>query len=50
MKQLNLFTLKELADCYQATKAVHAVRKSLKTKKPVPTMGQVIAFPIKKVS
>ena len=44
MKQLNLFTLKELAECYMATKAVKAVRASLRK------TSNVITFPLKKVS
>jgi len=44
MKQLSLFTLDELAECYLATKVVQKVRASLR--KP----SNVIKFPIKKVS
>jgi hypothetical protein len=44
MKQLSLFTLEELAECYLATKVVQKVRASLR--KP----SNVIKFPIKKVS
>ncbi|AGE60584.1 hypothetical protein I902_gp07 [Pelagibacter phage HTVC019P] len=44
MKQLSLFSLEELAECYMATKAVKAVRASLRQP------SNVIKFPIKKVS
>jgi len=44
MKQLSLFSLDELAECYLATKVVQKVRASLR--KP----SNVIKFPIKKVS
>jgi len=53
MKQLSLFSPQELMQCYEATNVISIVRKSLrasKQKKPVPIMGQVIKFPIKKVS
>ena len=42
MKQLSLFSLDELAECYLATKVVQKVRASLR--KP----SNVIKFPIKK--
>jgi len=44
MKQLNLFTLKELMECYQATAAVNAVRASLRP------ASNVIKFPLNKAS
>jgi hypothetical protein len=53
VKQLSLFSPQELMQCYEATKVINIVRKSLrasKQKKPVPTMGQVIKFPKKFVS
>jgi hypothetical protein len=53
MRQLSLFSPQELMQCYEATNVISIVRKSLrasKQKKPVPTTGQVIKFPIKKVS
>jgi hypothetical protein len=53
MRQLSLFSPQELMQCYEATNVISIVRKSLrasKQKKPVSTTGQVIKFPIKKVS
>ena len=44
MRQLSLFSLEELAECYLATKVVQKVRASLR--KP----SNVIKFPVKKVS
>jgi len=53
LKQLLLFSPQELMQCYEATKVISIVRNSLranKQTKPVPIMGQVIKFPVKKVS
>ena len=59
MNQLSLFSQYELNVCDQVSKAIRNTRKGYdnfylarlkKNKKPVPTMGQVIKFPIKKVS
>ena len=44
MKQLSLFSLEELAQCYMAIRTVQKVRASLR-----PT-SNIINFPIKKVS
>jgi len=44
VKQLNLFTLKELLECYEATEAVKAVRASLRKS------ATILNFPFKKVS
>ena len=64
MKQLSLFSLEELAECYLATKVVQKVRASLRKPPQATTtdfenllnedyaeqFGKVIKFPIKKVS
>ena len=54
MKQLSLFSLEELERCTLASNVLKNVRRAIRTtnlnKKPVPTMGQVIKFPVKRVS
>ena len=64
MKQLSLFSLDELAECYLATKVVQKVRASLRKPSRASItdfenflnedyeeqFGKVIKFPVKKVS
>ena len=54
MKQLSLFSLEELERCTLASNVLKNVRRAIRStnlkNKPVPIMGQVIKFPIKKVS
>lgn len=54
MKQLSLFSHEELEKCTLASNVLKNVRRAIRStnlkSQPVPTMGQVIKFPIKKVS
>jgi hypothetical protein len=54
MVQLSLFSQEELERCTLASNVLKNVRRAIRStnlkNKPVPTMGQVIKFPIKKVS
>ena len=51
LKQLNLFSAEELADCYLHSVVVRKVRQSLhKEKQKKQKLGQVIKFPKRFVS
>jgi len=51
LKQLNLFSAEELADCYLHSVVVRKVRQSLhKEKQKKKKLDNVIKFPIKFVS
>jgi len=54
MIQLSLFSHEELERCTLASNVLKNVRRAIRStnlkNKPVPIMGQVIKFPIKKVS
>jgi len=54
LKQLNLFSHEELEKCTLASNVLKNVRRAIRStnlkNKPVPIMGQVIKFPVKKVS